>query len=53
MHTDIAPNWCPIDDIPSPYNGVHEVKETTKSGPDHVHACAHLPRVQMPIYGDG
>ena len=51
-HTDIAPHWCPIDGISIPYDGVHEVNETTKCRPNHVHTCPHMPRVQMPIYGN-
>ena len=51
-HTDIAPHGCPIDGIPVPYNGTHKVDEATNRGPNHEHACAHIPRLQMPIQGD-
>ena len=50
--TDIAPHWCPIDGIIVPYNGVHELNEATKCRPNHVRACPHVHRVQMPIEGD-
>lgn len=45
----IAPTWGPIDRIPVPHDGVHEVNETTECCPDHVGACRDGP---MPCQRD-
>ena len=46
--TNVTPHWCPIDGIPAPHDGIHEVNEASKCCPNHVHACPNIPRLQMP-----
>jgi len=51
-HTDITPHWCPIHNIPAPYNGVYEVGETSKGRPNHVQTSPHILSLQMPGQGN-
>jgi hypothetical protein len=34
--TNIAPDWCPVDRVTSPYNGIDIIVKTTQSCPEHV-----------------
>ena len=54
VHTDIAPHWRPIDNIPVPHNRVNKVNEASQCRPNHEHACPdlHVPRPQMPPQGN-
>ena len=46
--TDITPPRSPINSIPGPNDRVDEMDETSESGPNHVHARPHIPRLEMP-----
>ena len=49
--TDIAPYRCPVDSVPIPNDGVHELIEAPNAHPEHVQASTCVPCLQMP--GEG
>lgn len=42
--TNIAPDWCMVDCIAIPYNGVDKLDEASRRYPHHEEACPNIPR---------
>jgi hypothetical protein len=46
--TDIAPDWCPVNGVTVPDDGVDEKDKASQASPGHVKTCPSVPGFQMP-----
>lgn len=52
IHTNVAPNRCPVNGIVVPDDRVDEHIQTTECGPKHEETRPRVPCLQMPRKGN-
>ena len=50
--TYVAPDGCPVNDVPVPHNGVDEHVQASNADPKHVEAGTSTPGFEMPWQWD-
>jgi hypothetical protein len=50
--TDVAPDWCPVDNISVPNDRINEKCQIGYGDPKYIKASSTIPSLQMPGEGD-